>query len=191
MDCVFALMQWKWSRQSCLKGKLRKCAPCPPNATSAFKSTAHSLFENSVRSQVCSAALVSQHPDTITPPILDRVNQIKRHKPSTHKHAKQTSHLSGWTCEKALQIRCLLCNHCCLFLCAYVWVCAHTHSITLSLSQWLLILVCITKKQTTSLHCPVLLWPFLPPQGNVCFPAAWAWTVSLLTECCDHLCVQA
>lgn len=70
-------MQWKRSRQSCLWGKWRKCAPCPPSATSAFKSTAPSLFENSVRSQVCSAALVSQHPDALTPPILDGANQTQ------------------------------------------------------------------------------------------------------------------
>lgn len=127
----------------------------------------------------------------LTPPILDGVNQIRRHKPSTPKHAKQTSHLSEWTCEKVLKICGILCNHWCLFLWPRMHVLYsfhYTFGTLLSSSKLFLILVCIVKKQTTSLHRPVLLWPFsaisLSPQGNVCLPAAWAWTVSLQMKCC-------
>lgn len=56
----------------------------------------------------------------------------------------------------------------------------------------LLILVWITYEWTSFLHSPFLLWPFLmflSPLGNVCFPTACAWTVSLLTKSCAHLCL--
>lgn len=179
-------MEWKWSQQSCSEGNKESVHPAHPTRQACLNRLHLVYLKTRWEARYVQQLWYLSTQTLLTPPILDRVNQIKRHKPSTSKHAKQKSHLSGSTYNKKMLQMCCVLNHWCHFLRASVCVslCTYTHTHTT-----LLILVYITKKQTTSLHCPVMLWPFLSPQGNVCFAAAW--TVSPLTDCCAHLWVQA
>lgn len=65
------------------EGNGENVRPAHPTRRARLNQPGLGLFENPARSQVCSAALVSQRTDALTPPIPESVNQIKRHKPST------------------------------------------------------------------------------------------------------------
>lgn len=111
--------------------------------------------------QACSSA-----PDTLT--LLDEANQAKSHKASTPKHAKR-EHV-----PLLRSTQCVLHSLRCLNASSFEYT--HHSLYPIDSKTWF----ASPQKQTTSLYCPALLWPFqlfLSPQGNVCFPSVW--TVSL------------
>lgn len=91
---------------------------------------------------------------------------------------KQISRLWSWRCEKVFQIYISMC----------IWECVVVYTKhTWSTSPLIPVTPGLHPRETDNLpapsfFCPDLFPPLLSPQGNVCFPAAGAWTVSLLAE---------
>lgn len=123
----------------------------------------HVVFEISVSSQVCTAALISQHQDTPNPTLPGPGKTNQRYKPSTPKHAKQICFIESWTWKKHAKAR---------------WTCRHTCDCGYT-GGW------VNAAFQTPLHCPVQLLLFSVAvsisKGYVCFATARVWTASLLT----------